>query len=103
MWRKAATSRMSKSGVVKIRRDSYSTVNGFSVKNSWWDLVAAVRTRAKGQCEAQVNSKRCTAKGNECHHITKLSSGGTNTIANLIFLCQACHDRRHHHLFRQRG
>ena len=104
MWqRKASVGRKSASGVVKIRRDSYNTVNGFSQKNAWWDIVAKVRKRANGMCEAHISGKRCGAKGNECHHIIPLARGGTTTMPNLIYLCESCNNRRHNHLFRTRS
>lgn len=100
--RKAASfSRNSKSGVTKIRRDGYSTVNGFSKNNSWWEISAQVRKRSRGQCEDHA-SRGQSVKGVEVHHITPLSKGGRTVMTNLIHLCKNCHDRRHNHLFRSR-
>lgn len=84
----------------RTRRSTYSTLHGFQVKNSWWDLVKIVRTRARGMCEAH----GCRNKGNEVHHVNRLSSsrGVANDPSNCIFLCKECHDRRHTHLARIR-
>lgn len=100
--RKAASfSRNSKSGVTKIRRDGYATVNGFSKMNSWWEISAQVRKRARGMCEDHA-SRGLKVKGVEVHHIRLLSDGGRTVLSNLIHLCKGCHDRRHNHLFRSR-
>ena len=100
--RKAASFRHTKSGVTKIRRDGYSTVNGFSKKNSWWEISAQVRKRSKGMCEDHL-SRGLKVAGVEVHHITPLSKGGRTVLSNLIHVCKACHDRRHNHLFRSRS
>ena len=46
--------------------------------------------------------QRCTSCGDEemlhIHHITPLSSGGTNDIENLITLCGNCHQLEHPHI-----
>lgn len=95
-------SRMNASGVVKIQRDSYSTKNGMTVNNSWWDLVAQVRKRSGGWCEDHA-SRGFKVKGNEAHHIVPLSRGGRNVASNLLFICEACHNKRHNHLHRSRA
>ena len=101
--RKAASfSRNSKSGVTRIRRDGYSTVNGFSKKNSWWEISALVRKRSKGLCEDHA-VRGFKVKGVEVHHIRRLSDGGRTVLSNLIHLCEACHNRRHAHLYRSRS
>lgn len=101
--RKAASfSRNTKSGVTKIRRDGYSTVNGFSKQNSWWEISAQVRKRAKGMCEDHASRGFSGIKGVEVHHIRPLSNGGRTVLSNLIHLCKNCHDRRHTHLYRSR-
>lgn len=94
MWRKSSSNRMSKSGVVKIRRDGYNTVNGFSQKNAWWDLRDFVFKRDKGMCVSCAQQGR-RVPGKEVHHIVPLSRGGTNTPSNLVTLCLSCHERRH--------
>ena len=94
MRRKSSSNRMSKSGVVKIRRDSYSTVAGFTKKNSWWELRDLVFKRDKGMCIACAQQGRRTS-GKEVHHIVPLARGGSNTMSNLVTLCLTCHERRH--------
>jgi 5-methylcytosine-specific restriction endonuclease McrA len=100
--RKAASFRRTASGVTKIRRDGYSTQNGMSVKNSWWEISAKVRKRSKGLCEDHA-SRGLKVKGVEVHHIVPLSKGGRTVLSNLIHLCEDCHDRRHNHLYRSRS
>lgn len=40
--------------------------------------------------------KRCGNSRNlHVHHVTPLSKGGTNEIANLQFLCEDCHSKKH--------
>lgn len=104
MQRRNATSRMNASGVVKIKRDTYATTNGFSKKNAWWEISAKVRKRDKNLCQDCLRRKIMKA-GKEVHHIVALARGGTTTMANLILLCGDCHDRRHpgnHHLTNNR-
>lgn len=102
MWKRHATFKRSASGVTKIRRDTYNTVNGFSKKNSWWEISAQVRKRDKGLCVPCARKLGLKVKGIEVHHIVPLSKGGKTTMANLILLCKDCHDRRHNHLYRVR-
>jgi 5-methylcytosine-specific restriction endonuclease McrA len=99
--RKAASFKRNAMGVTKIKRDGYSTVNGFSKANEWWAISAQVRKRSKGLCEDTIH-RGAPVKGHEVHHIVPLSKGGRTTLANLIHLCTGCHDRRHNHLFRSR-
>lgn len=104
MWqRRARTGRRNAHGVASIRRETYSTVNGFTKKDGWWEVRKLIEKRSGGRCESRSNGARCSAKGVEVHHIVKLSDGGTNNPSNLIMLCQSCHDRRHRHLMRSRG
>ena len=100
--RKAASFRHTKSGVTKIRRDGYSTVNGFSKNNEWWAISAQVRKRSKGMCEAHA-ARGLKVKGVEVHHIVPLSKGGRTVLSNLIHVCEECHNRRHNHLYRSRS
>lgn len=100
--RKAASfKRTVHSGVTKIRRDGYSTVNGFSKQNEWWAISAIVRKRSKGLCEDHAK-RGAQVKGVEVHHIVPLSKGGRTVLSNLLHLCLDCHNRRHTHLFRSR-
>jgi 5-methylcytosine-specific restriction endonuclease McrA len=97
----ARSPRRSTSGVARIRRDTYNTNSGFSQKGGWWEINALVVKRSGGICEAFVGGRRCTNKGREVHHIVALSRGGKTTMANLIHVCEGCHQARHNHLFRQ--
>lgn len=100
--RKAASFKRSASGVTKIRRDGYSTVNGFSKANEWWAISAQVRKRSQGWCEDHLR-RGAKVKGVEVHHIVALSKGGRTVLSNLIHLCEDCHNCRHRHLFRSRS
>lgn len=99
--RRIRSAKRSPYGVASIRRDSYSTINGFNKKNSWWELRNEVWKRDRGLCQSLINGKFCHRPGKEVHHIVPLTSGGTNTKSNLIVLCLDCHNRRHTHLFRR--
>ncbi len=99
--RKAASFKRGANGVTKIRRDGYSTVHGFSVKNEWWAISAEVRKRSKGLCEDTIH-RGAKVRGVEVHHIVPLSKGGRTTMTNLLHLCLDCHNRRHSHLYRSR-
>lgn len=100
--RKAASFKRSASGVTKIRRDGYSTVNGFSKANEWWAISALVRKRSKGLCEDHLQ-RGFKVKGTEVHHIRPLSKGGRTVLSNLIHVCDECHNKRHNHLYRSRS
>jgi 5-methylcytosine-specific restriction endonuclease McrA len=92
--RRASVRTSTKTGVARIKRESYATVNGFSKKNSWWDIRKQVWKRDGGQC---VDHKRrgIIVAATDVHHIIPLSRGGTTTMSNLISLCENCHERRH--------
>lgn len=99
--RKAPSFKRGANGVTKIKRDGYSTVNGFSVANAWWDINAAVLKRDNNQCVPCKRAGRLV-RAQEVHHISKLGGGGRTTMANLMSVCKTCHDKRHAHLFRSR-
>ena len=104
MWeRRARSGRRNAHGIAKIRRDTYNTKSGFSVKAGWWEIRDKVWKRDSGKCRGLINGAFCLKPGTEVHHIIPLSNGGTTTMANLITLCQGCHDKRHRHLFRARS
>jgi hypothetical protein len=93
--RKAATFARNAMGVTKIKRDGYSTVNGFSRDNEWWSVSAAVRRRSGGYCEDRRHGVN-KVRGTDVHHIVPLGvRGGRTVLSNLIHLCDACHERRH--------
>ena len=96
-----ASSRMNASGVVKIKRDGYSTVNGMSKNNAWWTINAAVLKRDNYRCVPCAKRGR-DVKAAEVHHIRGLGDGGRTVMSNLMSVCKTCHDKRHNHLFRSR-
>lgn len=98
---KRVKSKTNSYGVAKIVRNSYSTVSGMTVKNSWWSLSKEVTKRDNGMC-VPCKAKGIFTKGSEVHHIIPLSRGGTNTLANTMLVCDGCHDTRHNHLYRSR-
>src|SRR5882672_8474436 len=98
--RRTRTSKRNMFGVATIKRDSYNTSNGFSVKSGWWEISAAVRKRSKGKCEALVFGQRCGKPAKDVHHIISLNGGGTNSLTNLIHFCENCHLKRHNHMFK---
>jgi hypothetical protein len=102
VMRKAASFKRTAMGVTKIRRDGYSTVNGFSKANEWWAISAQVRKRSGGWCEDHA-MRGLKVKGVEVHHIRPLSKGGRTVLSNLLHLCAECHNRRHNHLHRSRA
>lgn len=96
-------------GTVRIVRDSYS-----SHKVDWWTINKQVLERDDYRCRATLinpqdgTKRRCTrSKANgdklEVHHVKELSKGGKTISANLITLCESCHNKRHRHLQRTRG
>ena len=104
MWaRRTGTAKRNAYGVATIKRASYNTKDGMSVKAGWWEISATVRKRSKGKCEALLGGVRCGAPAKDVHHIVSLSSGGSNVLPNLIHLCLSCHERRHRHMFRSRS
>ena len=92
-----ARMRRSKTGIVRIKRDTYNTIHGRSVKSGWWELRRKVWLRDKGLC-IQCLRKGRTVKGQDVHHIVSLTRGGTSTMGNLITLCEPCHKQRHSHM-----
>lgn len=88
--------RKSASGVSKIQRSNYS-----SVTMSWWEISAAVRKRDNNYCVPCARAGKYV-KGKDVHHIISLRNGGTTTMANLMTVCDDCHNRRHNHMFRAR-
>jgi 5-methylcytosine-specific restriction endonuclease McrA len=101
MWKQSAKFRKSASGVTKIKRATYNSSDGFSVKNGWWGIRAKVWKRDRGLCVACARRDVITP-GKEVHHIIPLSKGGTTAMSNLVTLCLECHTARHNHLYRSR-
>ncbi len=93
MWARNAKSKKV-NGITRITRDTYNTSNGFSKVGGWWEIRKLVWARDKGLC-VPCRRKGLTIKGKEVHHIVALSRGGTTTMANLMTVCEFCHDKRH--------
>lgn len=59
---------------------------------NWDTLVAQVKRRAKGRCEAKgQHAQGCTGTGTECDHIEQ---GDDHSLANLQWLSGPCHARK---------
>lgn len=90
-------------GTLRIVRDSYH-----NHKQSWWDICKIVLERDDHRCRAvrvlpNGRKLRCTHSKLsehrlEVHHVKPLSRGGKTITANLITLCERCHQQRHAHL-----
>lgn len=58
---------------------------------------------------AEINEyscQKCRRKGFlgfHVHHILPLSKGGTNSLENLAYLCQRCHENEHPHMINARN
>ena len=81
-------------GVAKIKRATYNSNTGFSKTSDWWSLRAEVWKRDGGHCVPCGKAGK-RVKGKDVHHIIPLGRGGTTTKANLITVCEDCHDKRH--------
>lgn len=46
---------------------------------------------------------RCGWLGFHVHHKTPLSRGGDNSLENLTYLCQFCHENQHPHMIEKRN
>jgi 5-methylcytosine-specific restriction endonuclease McrA len=104
MWaRRVRSGKRNSHGIASIRRDTYNTSNGMSIKGGWWTISGEVRKRSGGKCEARIKGIRCNCKASDVHHIIKLSDGGKTVLSNLIHLCVECHERRHNHMFRAKS
>lgn len=53
-------------------------------------VVGVVSERCRGACEARC-TVRCTGGAEQLHHRRMRSQGGGHTVANLLFVCHACH------------
>lgn len=70
------------------KRNTYS----LGIKNSWWKTSAGVRKRDKGKCFY------CGETATQVHHIIPLSRGGTNSMTNMVLVCERCHQLHHKHM-----
>lgn len=52
--------------------------------------------RAKGRCEAGA-SPDCRGRGCQAHHRHMRSQGGSDDVANLLWVCEPCHTYIHGH------
>lgn len=59
-------------------------------------LTPALHARSRGRCELHFTDV-CKGKASHRHHRKLRGQGGTNTMANLLHLCTACHDYLHAH------
>lgn len=79
--------RRSKSGVTRIVRDSYGASWG-----EWRTTASRIKERDGNKCSQCGSTHRL-----HVHHIRPLSRGGTTSDANMITLCEECHDKKHKH------
>lgn len=82
-------------GVARIQRDNYGP--------KWYNTVNEVQNRDGNECMAcGVKSGGLHKDGSKVHmhthHARKLSRGGTTTKANLVTICDKCHEKRHSHM-----
>lgn len=69
---------------------SYSSYTEYLQTPQFRAVVAAVRRRANGACED------CRKRpGVEAHHVKYCRWGAFDTEVNLVWVCRACHERRH--------
>ena len=69
--------------------------------SDWETLSKKCKQRAGYKCQScgkDFNNMRFLL---EAHHIIPLSSGGRNTLSNLICLCRSCHHKRHREMRRK--
>ncbi len=77
-------------GVTRIQRLGY---NG-----GWRELSKSVQTRDGYKCRecGELPLQRRSRGGKlETHHIRPKARGGTDTMSNLISLCDKCHAKKH--------
>lgn len=56
-----------------------------------------VAARARGLCEARC-AEDCMNGGTSAHHRRRRSQGGTDTVSNLLWVCEPCHRWIHDHI-----
>ncbi len=63
------------------------------------NVAEYAKRRAEGKCQlCEQKAPFMTRDGKpylECHHITWLSAGGSDTIENTVALCPNCHRKMH--------
>jgi hypothetical protein len=67
-----------------------------TVSEEYLAMVRELRKRARDQCEASVQGY-CGGDGQHAHHRLLRSQGGPDDIANMLWLCFACHRWWHDH------
>ena len=65
------------------------------------ELTPALYRRSKGLCQARV-SPQCRGRGEHRHHRKVGRGKGTNTIENLMHVCNRCHEHIHLHVTESR-
>lgn len=83
-----------------IETQSYDTFLGavtmrdYPPNDEWQALREVVLERDDYRCQGCGNGVADAAE-HHVHHIVPLGAGGTNTLRNLITLCDECHGRVH--------
>lgn len=79
-----------------VRQEPYKTflsaVEFRDYPDDWTELREVVLERDDYTCQGCGNNVQ---KDAPIHHIVPLGCGGTNTLRNLITLCEQCHGRIH--------
>lgn len=81
-----------------VRQQEYGTFLGavemrdYPESEEWQDLRELVLDRDDNTCQGCGSDVQSNAP---IHHIVPLGCGGTNTLRNLITLCESCHGRIH--------
>lgn len=59
--------------------------------DNWHHLVAEVKRRARGRCEATHHAPGCNGRGRDVDHVVQ---GDDHSLTNLQLLSGPCHDRK---------
>lgn len=65
-------------------------------------LTPELLKRSRGMCEVSV-SPQCNGRTEHRHHRKVGRGKGTNTLAGLLYVCNACHSHIHLHVTESRG
>jgi len=84
---------MKRGGPLKRRtRLKAHSERGQSYADELAELAPLVEFRSRGNCEC---GRGCGLRGAAAHHRKRRSQGGPNTLANLLWLADACHAHVH--------